>query len=198
MQQSTDEIIDLDILITPETVFFFDLDETLVDTDFVNFLSYKKAIMSVTKSDHNLTYNPNKRFNRSVLKEMFPTLSLSEFEKITSKKEEYYNDFISDTKLNNALADIVIRYSKTNRIVLVTNCKEARARKTLENFNLLNYFDDAFYKESFPDGLDSNKFQNAISRLGIDPGLIIAFENEEDEILNAQKAGILKINPKYF
>lgn len=195
MQQSIEKIKYLDKMITSDTVLFFDLDETLVDTDFANFLSYKKATQAVIKSDPNLSYNANKRFNRSVLKEMFPNLSLTEFEEIIRKKEEYYNDFLSETKLNKVLVDIIIRYSKTNRIVLVTNCREVRARKTLDNYNLFDYFDDIFYRESFVEGLHCNKFQNAILKLGIDPRLVIAFENEEKEILNAQEAGILIINP---
>ena len=41
-----------------------------------------------------------------------------------------------------------------------------------------------------------NKFQNAIEKLDITPNIVIAFENEESEILFALKAGIEIINPK--
>ncbi|MFO1353332.1 MAG: hypothetical protein U1E88_01460 [Acinetobacter sp.] len=41
-----------------------------------------------------------------------------------------------------------------------------------------------------------NKFQNAIEKLGICPNRVIAFENEESEVLLALKAGIEIINPK--
>ncbi|MBS1571678.1 MAG: hypothetical protein JST62_04675 [Bacteroidetes bacterium] len=58
--------------ITTDIILFFDMDGTLIDTDLANFLSYKKAINSVTKSDNNLTYNPDKRFNRSNLKNAGP------------------------------------------------------------------------------------------------------------------------------
>ena len=34
----------MDTIINSETVLFFDMDGTIVDTDFANFLSYRDAI----------------------------------------------------------------------------------------------------------------------------------------------------------
>src|SRR5690606_14668217 len=113
--------------ITTDTVLFFDMDGTLIDTDLANFLSYKKAIVSITKLDNNLAYNPDKRFNRSNLKNAVPNLTETEYERIIQKKEEYYNDFLHETKLKTKIADILFKYSKTNKTVLVTNCRKDRA-----------------------------------------------------------------------
>src|SRR5690606_40964609 len=74
--------------ITTDTVLFFDMDGTLIDTDLANFLSYKKAIVSITKLDNNLAYNPDKRFNRSNLKNAVPNLTETEYERIIQKKED--------------------------------------------------------------------------------------------------------------
>ena len=49
-------------------ILFFDMDGTLVDTDFANFLSYKKAIQSFIPTENEIQYNPNERFNRASLK----------------------------------------------------------------------------------------------------------------------------------
>lgn len=86
-----------DIKINADTVLFFDMDGTLIDTNLANFLSYKKAINSVTKMDNDLTFNSNKRFNRSILKNSVPNLSEAEYERIVQEKEEYYNDFLHET-----------------------------------------------------------------------------------------------------
>lgn len=184
--------------ITADIILFFDMDGTLIDTDLANFLSYKKAIASVTKSDNNLTYNPDKRFNRSNLKNAVPNLTESEYEKIIQEKEEYYNDFIHETKLKTEIADILIKYSKTNKTILVTNCRKDRAMTTLKHFELEDKFSDVFCREFNANDKKVNKFQNAISRLGVPPNLVIAFENEETEIADAQKAGISIINPTYL
>lgn len=189
MQQTNEVTQD----ITVDSILFFDMDGTLIDTDLANFLSYKKAINSVTKSDHNLTYNPDKRFNRSNLNNAVPNLTESEYEKIIQEKEEYYNDFIHETKLNTEIANILFKYSKTNKTVLVTNCRKDRAMTTLKYFGLDDKFSNIFCREFDDNGNKINKFQNAILKLGVPPNFVIAFENEESEIADAQKAGIQKI-----
>lgn len=187
-----------DTIINSDTVLFFDMDGTLINTDYANFLSYKKAIHSVTNNGLELSYNPKVRFNRSFLKIALPNLNHTDYEKITQKKEEYYIDFLSETKLNDVIAGILFKYSKTNKTVLVSNCRKDRAITTLNHFGLTDKFSNIFFREFEDNDKKINKFQNAILRLGVPPNLIIAFENEESEIADAKKAGISIINPIYL
>ena len=187
-------IHDIDSKITTDTVLFFDMDGTLVDTNYANFLAYKKAIQSVLKSNSDLTYNSDRRFNRSYLKSAVPNLTETEYERIIQEKEEYYNDFLHETKLNTETANILLKYSKTNKIVLVSNCRKDRAVKTLKHFGLADKFNHIFCREFSDNDQKINKFRNAISKLGVAPNFVIAFENEESEIADAQKAGISIIN----
>ncbi len=193
MEQKDKLIQDLEGKIKGDTILFFDMDGTLVDTNLANFLSYKKAIISVTKSNHDLTYNSDKRFNRSCLKNAVPNLSENEYERIIQEKEEYYNDFLKETKLNVEIVEILFKYSKTNKTILVTNCRKDRAVKTLKHFGLEDIFCNIFYREFSENEEKVNKFQNAISKLGVPPKSVIAFENEEIEIEDAKNAGIQKI-----
>ena len=198
MEQTNNATQNIDNKITADTVLFFDMDGTLIDTNFANFLSYKKAILSVKKTDYDLIFNPDKRFNRSILKSAVPNLQETEYDRIIQQKELYYNDFLNETKLNTAVVDILIKYSKTNKTVLVTNCRKARATTTLKHFGLSDKFSVIFCRESCDNETKINKFQNAILKLGVLPNQVIAFENEDAEIADALIAGISIINPTYL
>lgn len=200
MERTNEETENIHFKITAESVLFFDMDGTLVDTNYANFLSYKKAILVVTKYAHHLNYNPDNRFNRSNLKNAVPNLSETEYEKIIQEKEEYYNDFLDETILNKKIADILTKYSKTNKTVLVTNCRKERALTTLNHFGIVDKFSYIFYRQFAVNGKKINKFQNALTILGVPPNTVIAFENEEAEIADAIEAGIAlnNINPVYL
>ncbi len=190
MGQINDGIQKLESTINTDTVFFFDMDGTLIDTNLANFLSYKKAILSITKSDHNLIYNPDKRFNRSNLKNAIPNLSEADYKKIIQEKEEYYDSFLHETKLKAAVADILFKYSKSHRTVLVTNCRQERAMTTLNHYKLASKFSNIFCRQFADNEEKINKFQNAITKLGVPPNFVIVFENEISEINDAKSAGI--------
>ncbi|MDR2423710.1 MAG: HAD hydrolase-like protein [Prevotellaceae bacterium] len=178
-----------------DSILFFDMDGTLVDTNYANFLSYKRAIELVKKSSFNIPYNPKQRFNRSLLKNTIPNLTETEFKMIVSEKEKNYNDFLPETQLNNKIVEILLKYCTSNKTVLVTNCREERALAVLNYHGLTNKFNALFFREFYEDNRKINKFQNAISKLYILPQQVIVFENEEIEIVDAQNAGILVINP---
>ena len=74
-RKNNDFIRELDQRINSETVLFFDMDGVLIDTNYANYLSYKMAIHKIIHAD--ISYNPNERFNRGVLKKMIP-ISLKE------------------------------------------------------------------------------------------------------------------------
>lgn len=181
--------------IKANAVLFFDMDGTLVDTNLANFLSYKRAIHSVTKANYRFTYDPDKRFNRASLKGVVPDLRETEYERIIQAKQEYYKDFLSETKLNKPVADILLKYARRNKTILVTNCRHDWASETLDYHGLTNQFNKIFCRRSRVDGELTNKFAHAISELGVSPELVIAFEDEESEVADAKRAGIQIINP---
>jgi beta-phosphoglucomutase len=193
MKVENEYLKNIELKINENTILFFDMDGTLIDTNLANFLSYKKAIKSVFKSDISLSYNPEKRFNRSDLEITCPNLDKAEYSKIIQQKEENYDEFLHETKIIDEVADILKWYSKTHRTVLVTNSRQERAIKTLNHFGLSDLFRDKFYRQ-FSDGNERiNKFTNALLKLDISPNLVLAFENEETEIEDAKKVGIQKI-----
>ncbi len=185
---------DINSKINKDTVLFFDMDDTLIDTDFANFLSYKSAIQKVRNRNQEIQYNPNERFNRSILKTILPNLTSAECEEIITQKEENYKTVLAETKLNKTIASFLLQYSNTNTTVLVTNCREERALITLKYHNLVSKFKYFFFKQNSNNKIRINKYQNAISRLSLSAQTIIVFENEKQEIQDAIEAGILTNN----
>lgn len=166
------------------------MDGTLIDTDFANFLSYQEAIQSVMQSKTEIQYVANERFNRTTLKRVVPNLTEERLVEIVKQKEINYNKNLTQTKLNKSVSDILIRYSKTNKTVLVTNCREDRAILTLEYHKLIDKFSHLLFKQIGDKDSRVNKYKNALTVLSLSAQNVIAFENEKIEIEDAKLAGI--------
>jgi beta-phosphoglucomutase-like phosphatase (HAD superfamily) len=176
--------------IAKDTILFFDMDGTLIDTNLANFLSYAKAVQSVIKTEIDFTCSQEQRFNRTFLKETVPDLTENEYENIIQEKERLYEEFLSETKLINPVVNILFKYSKTNKTVLVTSCRENRVMKTLKYHGLTDKFSNLFCRQHSENRIRVNKYSNAIEKLNIKPQSIIVFENEKTEVKDAIKAGI--------
>lgn len=192
--QNNIDIKTIEKAIKADSILFFDMDGTLVDTNLANFLAYSKAIQKVTNTDKGLRYEPNIRFNRSTLKSVFHNLSSIEYDRIIQEKELLYDDLLYETTLNNLISQILFKYSKINKTVLVTNCRTERANATLKFHNLSDKFDHIFYRQFSENEEKINKYQFAVSSLEIAPKNIIVFENEDPEIEDAMVAGIPNTN----
>jgi beta-phosphoglucomutase-like phosphatase (HAD superfamily) len=180
--------------INNNTVLFFDLDGTLVDTDYANFLSYKYAIQSVVGTHIFLAYEPNNRFNRSILKTKFPYFDSDILAKIISAKESIYLDFLPKTQIITQTTDILLKYAETNKTVLVSNCRTNRVSEILNYHKITNKFSNIFSRQISTNEAHFNKYSNAIHKLSVLPENIIVFENEKSEIVDAIKAGVPTYN----
>ena len=96
------------ILVTPlklqicaEHILFFDMDDTLINTNFANFLSYQKAFFAVTHAKLNANYHPKQSFNRKALKKAAPHLNQQTYDNVIQEKERLYHEFLVETELNN-------------------------------------------------------------------------------------------------
>jgi len=175
-------------IIKKDSVLFFDMDGTLIDTDFANYLSYRDSVKTVLEMDIN--YDSTQRFNRTLLKTIVPNLTEAELKEIIRLKEKNYNGYLPYTKLIKSSVDILNEYYKVNKTVLVTNCREDRASMTLRYHDLEDKFSTFFFRQTSQNGDRMNKYENVISELNIPVQKVIVFENEMREINDAIKTGI--------
>jgi len=190
MEKRIDALRELNQRINSTNVLFFDMDGTLVNTNFANYLSYKKAIQLVIQSNIDIPYNPSERFNREMLKKIIPNLSKAEYEKIIQLKNKLYIEHLSETKLNDLVMDILKKYSKTNKTILITNCRKERALMTLEYHRLIDKFSHKFYQQKTHNEKKMNKYEYVLISLKIPPTSVVVFENEKSGIDDAILAGI--------
>lgn len=178
----------IDVEISPEFVILCDMDGTLIDTNYANFLSYRRAIQEVAVREREIHFHHENRVNREWLKENIPYLTDEQYDSIVSLKTYYYSEYLPETKLNTVLVGFLRKYSGSK--VLVTCCREERAVETLQYHNLLGCFSRLICWEALSGSGLSNKYANALNLLSVNPGSCIVCENDITEIREALVAGV--------
>jgi len=184
----------IDIEIAPGFLVLCDMDGTLIDTDYANYLSYRRAIADIMLQTQELEFNSGKRLNRVGLRERLPRLTDDQYNKIISLKTEYYSEYLPETRVNTTLADFIRKCSGTYETVLVTCCRERRARETMQYHNILECFSRLICWEALTASGLSNKYTNALNLLGANPTTTIVCENGTIDIERAILAGVPREN----
>jgi hypothetical protein len=165
----------------------------LVDTDYANYLSYRRAVIEATRGTHDVEFT-DERLNRESLKTRLPSLTAAQLEVITSLKTKYFTEFLSETQLNTALAHLITKHRCRNTIVLVTYCREKRAVEVLKHHKLLECFTRLICWEALPQGGSSNKYESAIRLMGASQEAVLVFENDNIGVEQAALAGVPRWN----
>jgi beta-phosphoglucomutase len=184
---------EVDIEIPLGFIVFCDMDGTLVDTDYANYLSYRQAVIEATCGKYDVEFT-GERLNRESLKNRLPSLTAAQYEVIAALKAEYFTKFLSETRLNATLTNIITRCSKNNETVLVTCCRNKRAMETLRHHNLLECFSQFICWEALHQGESSNKYESALSITGANPETALVFENDITDVEKALLAGVPRKN----
>lgn len=159
-----------------------DFDNTIIYTDKANFLSYKEAFEK--KYGKQFLHNSKNRFTKNELIKNF-YLNKDKVNEIVDYKNKIYKKYIIHTKVNYGLLALLLDIKIPIYICTNANCDRV---KLLIDYHKLFFYKDIFFNKN------GNKFENCIKKYNIDLSAIIVFEDDEREIKNALKIGILKEN----
>lgn len=175
------------INVSDSHLLVFDLDGTVVDTDIVNYFSYKKAIQRIIGLDLQIANSKNERFTREHLFSVIENLTDLQYENIVKMKNGLYQEYVPMSKLNTNIVSVIQKYINTNKIVLATNSHKCRAEMVLHHHRLENFFDYVFFKENYS---QENKYLHVLNFLGASANSMLVFENDDNEIRKAVESGI--------
>jgi beta-phosphoglucomutase len=167
-------------------VIVFDLDGTLVDSDYANFLAYEDAVIHVLSKHIELDFSHSIRITRESLKEFIPNITDKQLEDIASYKERIYHKYLSKTKANSQLIQIIAR-SQGKEVVLATNSRRCRAELLLNHHGLIGKFSRKIFRG---DEDQRDKYARLMADIPKERTPILIFENDGNAIELAIACGI--------
>lgn len=167
---------------------FCDMDNTLVYTNYANYIAYKRAIRDVL--DENFVFNSKLRLTREVIKKLFTNIDYKQYNAIIKLKEKYYSDYLFLTKLNLNLVNLLKKFKKTSRIVLVSSSRKIRVHQILDYYKLENLFSHIITQDDIPKGKFFNKYEYALYVIGVDSSRVIIYEDDLNQVKSALDFGI--------
>lgn len=167
-------------------VIVFDLDGTLVDSDYANFLAYKDAVIHVLSNHIELDFIQDIRITREALKVLIPSITDKQLEAIISYKERIYHKYLSETKVNPQLIEI-FTHSQEKEVALATNSHRCRAELLLNHHGLIDKFSRKIYKDAKD---QRDKFTRLMDGIPKEKKNFLVFENDQNSIESAVACGI--------
>ena len=162
------------------TVFVFDLDDTLVETTKANNFAYIEAYKCVMGRD--FEWNGG-RITRMV----FDNIDRATMKKIVDVKEKIFTRFLDSTYALPSMR--ICKALKGEKKILLSYSSRVRGVQICNYYGILEDFDYMLFKEDF---LATNKYNSLVLKL--DPENLIVFEDNEDDIKDAIASGISKKN----
>ena len=161
-----------------------DLDGTLVETDNANFLAYQEAIEKVI----GVRIEPKEgRFTKENICEECPQISNNELSAVVKCKNDVFQKYLGETIPNVDIIEMVEQMSLKCQVILCSNSNSRRGNEVLAYHNLDRLFDEKYYNI-----LPLNKYAKVLSLYNLASKDVLVLENDEADISDALKVGILK------
>ncbi len=172
----------------------FDLDGTLFDTKDVNYSAYQEAIKCCGFSaeiDYGFYCSYcNGNHYKDFLPVIIPGITVNEMMKIHECKKKAYAKYLKHAKKNESLFELISCIKSEYRTALVTSASRTNADDLISEFKIRGVFDSIITQDDVERCKpDPQGFLKAMKESGISAEKTIIFEDSENGIKAAQKAG---------
>lgn len=174
---------------------FFDLDGTLADTFAANFVAYTHAFQKIGRQLDAQMYKDSygMRLDR-LMPKMFNDITTEEIEIVKTEKARVYKQNMHLVKPNQQLIDFVKTLRPHHTITLVTMAQKPNALAVLETLELKDMFDFIITGEQVKQSKPHPEvYLKALEISGISADEALAFEDSDEGIESARKAGMATI-----
>ena len=173
-----------------EKLALFDLDGTLFNTDDVNYLSYRDALLPFDiKLDREFFV---KKCNGRSYKDFLPGImgGKEHIEEVHDKKMDLYVKYLGEAKINSHLFDIIRSLKETYYIAIVTTASKKNTEDILNHFKVGELFDYCITKEDIKiTKPDPEGFLSAMKHFNISASDTVIFEDSDVGIEAARASG---------
>lgn len=168
----------------------FDLDGTLFDTKYLNYLAYNEAVGKFGKSiDRDFFFAEcyGRHYTQFIPKIMGGENHLKEIHEL---KKTLYTSFLGQTKVNHHLFAFIEGVRDNYYTAIVTTASRENTLQLLRYYNCEQYFDSLITQENVKNAKpDPEGFLAAMAAFSVDADHTVIFEDSVDGIAAARKTG---------
>lgn len=179
-------------------LLLFDLDGTLVNTDFIYIKVWNELLKSYNIKCNKIFFNYfiKGKSDINFMKYIIPSITDTEISKISKKKDELFKIYLDKNKniLFDGVIDFFIKHKKNNKIVIVTSSNKEASQYILQCCGLIDYIDLVIASEDCINHKPNPEpYLNAIKHFNIPCKNIFIFEDSFSGYSSAKRTNVNNI-----
>jgi beta-phosphoglucomutase-like phosphatase (HAD superfamily) len=136
---------DVEKYVNNAKLLLFDLDGTLVNTDFIYIKIWSELLKPYNINCNKIFFDYFIKGNSDInfIKFIIPSITSDEISKISKKKDELFKLYLDENQviLFDGVIDFFMKYKKNNKIAIITSSNKEAAQYILQSSGLIEYVD---------------------------------------------------------
>lgn len=177
-------------------VIIFDLDGILIDSDYIHYDTFMKAVQYINNDiyysydEHNKLFSSITTRNKIKLLIEKGLLKEDDIELIYNKKQEFTKEALNNLKPNKELIHLLERLKKNYKLYCCSNSNYTIVSLILDKLGIINYFEKFLTNSCIKNPKPSPEIYNTtISLEQVDPKEVLILEDSEIGLQSAYASG---------